>query len=224
MSLFCQSKIRHRRDRAQSGRRLLRQRILQQPTYRKILTLTAAVLMASCLQAGGRGYSQKITLTVKNSRLEKVFDQIHKISQYTFAYTKEALAETKAVTFSVKEAAIGEVMDIALKDQGLSWTQVDDVVVIKKKSQAAAIEPTKRSDTRDIQGKVTNEKGEPVAGATVSVRGTRKGTSTAADGTFSLNDIDEKATIEVTSIGYEIYIIMLPVSSPVIIQLRVVAQ
>ena len=49
-----------------------------------------------------------------------------------------------------------------------------------------------------------NENGEPLAGATVTVKGTGKGTSTNANGEFILKDVPNgKYLVEVSFVGYE---------------------
>src|SRR5581483_3452423 len=55
----------------------------------------------------------------------------------------------------------------------------------------------------DIKGRIVNDKGEPVAGATVTVKGTNKTTVTNANGEFSLKDINENAVLVVTDVQYD---------------------
>lgn len=55
--------------------------------------------------------------------------------------------------------------------------------------------------TKNITGKVTDIKGEPIIGANVSVKGTTNGTITDVDGNFSLN-VPERAVISISYIGY----------------------
>jgi TonB-linked outer membrane protein, SusC/RagA family len=57
------------------------------------------------------------------------------------------------------------------------------------------------AQTRTITGTVTDEKGNPVSGATVQVKGSKKGTSTSADGTFSMEVPSNAKAIEITSVG-----------------------
>lgn len=52
-------------------------------------------------------------------------------------------------------------------------------------------------------GKVIDQNGEPVIGATVKVAGTGIGMMTDLDGAFKINGVKKGATIEVTCIGYE---------------------
>ncbi|MEY3152723.1 MAG: CarboxypepD reg-like domain, partial [Bacteroidota bacterium] len=54
-----------------------------------------------------------------------------------------------------------------------------------------------------VKGKVSGADGAPVSGASVKVVGSTSGTSTAADGTFSLSVSDLNRTLEITSVGFE---------------------
>lgn len=58
------------------------------------------------------------------------------------------------------------------------------------------------AQSRTVTGKVTDEQGKPVANATVSVKGTTKGTITKEDGTFSLAIAENAKTIVITSVGF----------------------
>lgn len=54
-----------------------------------------------------------------------------------------------------------------------------------------------------VTGKVTNEKGEPLAGATIAEKGTRAATSTLNDGTFTITVGNDKAVLQVSFVGFE---------------------
>jgi len=54
-----------------------------------------------------------------------------------------------------------------------------------------------------VSGKVNDESGKPVAGATVTVKGTTIATATTTDGTFALNAPSGKSVLVVSSIGFE---------------------
>ncbi len=55
-----------------------------------------------------------------------------------------------------------------------------------------------------VTGKVTDEKGASIAGATVTEKGTRNATTTRDDGTYSIN-VKGKAKLVISYIGYESY-------------------
>lgn len=54
----------------------------------------------------------------------------------------------------------------------------------------------------DVSGKVTDDKGNPVANVSVTERGTKNGTTTDAGGNFKLT-VKRNAQLEISSIGYE---------------------
>src|SRR5688572_2199581 len=57
---------------------------------------------------------------------------------------------------------------------------------------------------RTVTGKITDSKdGSPVVGASVQAKGTRTGTSTRTDGTFSLNVPAGVTALIISSVGYE---------------------
>jgi hypothetical protein len=53
-----------------------------------------------------------------------------------------------------------------------------------------------------VTGKVTDEIGKPVQGATVQVKGTSMGTATLADGSYSLMAPSGTSRLVITSVGY----------------------
>ncbi|HSC37299.1 MAG TPA: carboxypeptidase-like regulatory domain-containing protein, partial [Chitinophagaceae bacterium] len=60
------------------------------------------------------------------------------------------------------------------------------------------------AQNKTITGKITDLKdGSPVAGATVQAKGSKKGTSTQADGSFTLSVGPDVTTIVITSVGFE---------------------
>ncbi|MCQ2289536.1 MAG: carboxypeptidase-like regulatory domain-containing protein, partial [Muribaculaceae bacterium] len=54
-----------------------------------------------------------------------------------------------------------------------------------------------------VNGVVKDNTGEPVIGASVRVVGTQTGTVTDFDGNFTLNNVKQGATLQITSVGYQ---------------------
>jgi iron complex outermembrane receptor protein len=55
---------------------------------------------------------------------------------------------------------------------------------------------------RTITGKVTDNTGAPVSGATVTVKGTNIATSTGSDGTYKINVPQDAGTLVISAVGY----------------------
>ncbi|MBM3441581.1 MAG: SusC/RagA family TonB-linked outer membrane protein [Bacteroidetes bacterium] len=72
-------------------------------------------------------------------------------------------------------------------------------------TQARSSEPTlafRAVLPKDIIGHVTDAKGDPLAGATVTVKGTKRIVLTDANGDFNLKGVDDASTLVVTFAGY----------------------
>ncbi|HVS95220.1 MAG TPA: SusC/RagA family TonB-linked outer membrane protein [Puia sp.] len=58
------------------------------------------------------------------------------------------------------------------------------------------------SQTKTVSGTVSDDKGAPIQGATVTVKGTKNGTSTGADGRFSISVPSSASTLVISSVGF----------------------
>lgn len=76
------------------------------------------------------------------------------------------------------------------------------------------------AQTKTITGKVTDESGTPIEGATVSVKGTPGGTVSSTDGTFTLSVNQSVSTLIVSSIGYADQEVTLGSSKSVLVRLK----
>ena len=58
------------------------------------------------------------------------------------------------------------------------------------------------AQTKEITGRVTDDKGNPIIGVTVNVKNSRTGTTTAPDGSFKIN-ASPNAVLVVSAVGFE---------------------
>ena len=58
------------------------------------------------------------------------------------------------------------------------------------------------AQTKTVTGTVTDEKGSPVAGASITAKGSKRGGSTDSSGHFSFTAPAATKTLEVSSVGY----------------------
>ncbi len=190
-----------------AGKALLLPQILT-TQFKRIVKLTAILLTIICIHASAGGYSQAITLSAKNIRLEKVFTEIEKQTGYSFVYRWEVIQNSKPVSLQVNNASIKYVLDLCFQGQSLTYSIVDKVVVITTKDNSnvkKSMEPGEPGESLiDVSGRVVDENGKPVI-ATVAVKGTNKGTTTDANGFFTLKNVDENATLIISAVNIETY-------------------
>jgi TonB-linked SusC/RagA family outer membrane protein len=187
----------------------------------RIMKLTSVLIIAACLQVSAKGFSQKVSLAADNIPLQKVFEEIRKQTGYQFFYADEALKSAKNITLNVKKESIENVLDFCFQYQQLTYTITDNTIIVKRKTPAPEINssPVSEKTTIDIKGKITDDKGKPLEGATVLVKGTNNGTTTDANGNFSLN-ADPNSILVVSFVGFETIEIKTGNQSSVAVQMK----
>lgn len=177
-------------------------------SLRKILLpmkLVILLTVIASLQGWSHVHSQTITLSLKKAPLEKVFKEVRKQAGFSFIYTKEEVATTHPVNIEVKKAEIGEVLRICFQGQPLSYTIEGSHVVVSRKKEEAKTADINVAAFITVKGRVVNEKGEPIDGVTVSIKGTERGTNTDANGMFVLLNVDENATLVFSGVNVDAY-------------------
>jgi TonB-linked SusC/RagA family outer membrane protein len=167
------------------------------------MRLTAFFMLVACLQVSARGYSQ-ISLRVKDAPLSTVLEELRHQSALPIVYTEQMLAPAHRVTIELTNVPLERALDLLLKDQPLTWSILEGTVVLRPKPEAVApVLPPAAGANNDIHGRVTDSLGNPLVGASVTVKGSKRGTATNEKGEFDLKGIGDGATLVISFSGYE---------------------
>ena len=178
------------------NRALLRQTLLFMRMLIVFMTIT-------CLQVSATGFSQKINLNGRFNSMEKVFSSLKQQTGYNFWYDYDLLKNTGPFNVRAKDASLETVLRELLDDRGLTFTIEDKIVVIRRKEDAGnkdlPVPP------REIKGHVYNDMGDPLSGAVILLKGTKKAAVTNERGEFTMQLSAEEAvggTLVFTYVGY----------------------
>src|SRR5258706_11491500 len=94
----------------------------------KILCL---LLSVASLELSAKGYSQEITISLKDASLEKVFKQIEKQTPFRFLYSKEAIDQSHPVTIEVKNETLENVLRLCFTNQPISYSIEEKFIIVK---------------------------------------------------------------------------------------------
>jgi len=176
------------------------------------MKLTALLLTVALMEAHGGGLAQNVSLSGRNLSLKKVFAEIKHQTGYAFFYNYSLLKEAHPVSLDVKAAPLAEVLSLCFSGQPLDYIIENKTIVITKTAISPGLTATS-AISRDsaayrlpegvvVKGRVTNEKGEPLAGVSVKVKGEKIGTTTDADGSFSIK-VPLHTELVISSVGYQ---------------------
>lgn len=161
------------------------------------LKLTLILFITVILQAGATSYAQ-ITLNEKSSSLEQVIQKIRKQTGYDFFYSASILSNAKPITLKVNNVSVEEALRVTFANQPITYSIEQKTIILQnvdpKILAARAIVVT---------GRVVDENGKPIAGASVKVKGsTVPAIQTGKDGDFRINADSENDIIVISYIGY----------------------
>jgi len=166
-----------------------------------VMRLTTVLLLATCLHLSARTLGQ-INLSEQKASLDKVFKKITDQTGYLFVYRDEWLKQTKAVDISVRGASLKQVLDICFEDQPFTYVILDKMIVLKEKPALVEVSAEDAGPGLGIRGRVADSTGAPLAGASVRIKGTTKGTEADVRGEFEIKNIPEGTVLVVSYTGY----------------------
>ncbi|SEP46726.1 TonB-linked outer membrane protein, SusC/RagA family [Niastella yeongjuensis] len=173
----------------------------------RVMKLTTIIILAACLQSSANGIAQNtVTFSGKDVNLEMVFSAIKKQTTYRFFFNTSIIQNASKITIEVRNAPIEQVMNLALKDQSLTFAIKGRTIFVMKKpeeeKQSSQVMPL-QGDPVTVSGRVTDEQGNPLVGANVKVKGTNNGVTTDGQGRFTLANVDGNGMLEVSFVGHE---------------------
>lgn len=168
-----------------------------------IMKLTTLILITIILQVSATTRAQKITLSTSKAPLAQVFEQIRKQSGYDFLITTPMLNDARSVSISVRNVDLKDVLDQIFKDQPMQYTIDGMNVVVTPKDEPSLYEWFKKYLAEiTVRGRVVDESGQPLIGATVVIKGTKRAAVTDQYGLFEFKDVDESAFLQISFIGF----------------------
>lgn len=183
------------------------------------LNLTCAVLLLAFLQVALAAKAQKISLSKKNAAITEVFNEIRKQSGYDFLYPKDLLKQAKKINIELRDATLTTVLNTCFRDQPFTYTISNKTVIIKEIEKSILDRIMEYIKTIAIKGRIIDEKGLPIPGATVQIKNNGKTVIADAQGQFSLN-AEENDIIRVSYIGYKKQEVILRKAGDMTIQLE----
>lgn len=171
-----------------------------------VMKLTILFLTVAFLNVSAKGVSQTVSISGKDMSLKKVFSQIEKQTGFVVFGPAYLFESTKPISLNVHDKPLADVLEIALKGQSLNF-RIDNagktiflspaVPVIDQQRKKEPAPPTV------VSGTIRSSSGELLADVSIRVKGSGLGTSTNAQGEFSLNNLTDDAVLQISSIGYE---------------------
>lgn len=166
------------------------------------MKLISFFMIVICVQASASVLGQKITLTEKKASIQKVLREIRKQCDFDFIVNARNLKDAQPLTITVRDMPLDEVLQLVFANQPVDYL-VDNKTIIIRDRVNTGTASSSTTHAQRINGSITNEKNEPLAGVSVLEKGTQNGVVTNENGRFSITVKDETAILEITYVGYK---------------------
>ncbi|MCX6327049.1 MAG: SusC/RagA family TonB-linked outer membrane protein [Bacteroidia bacterium] len=158
------------------------------------MKLTTCFLLISFAGFAATGYSQpeKVTIQLKDASMKDLFNNIEHQTSYKFLYRDDAV-ENIRINLDEANIPLDQILNQALEGSKFGYKILANNLIV--------IAPTELLQQQKISGTVTDEKGNPLPGVTIVVKGTTLGSLTDASGKYSINNAPQDATLIFSFVG-----------------------
>ncbi|WP_347394602.1 SusC/RagA family TonB-linked outer membrane protein, partial [Parabacteroides leei] len=148
-------------------------------------------LMATNMEA------QNAVINIRQNSLsiKQLIKEIEKQTDYLVVFRNQDVDVDKVISFQKRSGKVSDYLDEIYENTNLSYVFENNYITLSPKVEVA------NQNKKKITGKVTDQNGESVIGASVVEKGTTNGIMTDMDGLFTL-EVEETAVVQVSYIGY----------------------
>lgn len=161
-----------------------------------IMKLTLVLILFFNLNVVASAWSQtKVTLNLKSADFKKVLTSIEKQSVYHFVYSERKIPSLAGMDINVRNEEVYKVLDDLMAGTGYKYSELANHLIVITKSEDEV-------RANKFTGKVVDEKGQPLAGASVRIKGSKAGITTDQNGVFSI-EVPDNTVLIISYLGYE---------------------
>lgn len=184
-------------------------RIMRILSIQSFLVLTLASF-AWAHDLKGQGILDKeISVEFQQTSLKKALLRIEQIAGVKFAYSPSLIAEGQKVSIRASNQKLAALLDELLTPLNISYKLIADRISLYRALDQSSLKVDSDHHSANtesliltVSGTVVDENGQTLPGVNVIEKGTLNGSTTDADGKFSLTVQDEQSVLVFSFIGY----------------------
>ncbi|WP_167457297.1 SusC/RagA family TonB-linked outer membrane protein [Sphingobacterium detergens] len=161
------------------------------------MKISTCLLFAFVTGVQANGIAQKVTLKMKNARIEEALNAISKQSNLQLFYGNNVDSKSR-INVDLKNASIEEALNSILKRNNIDYKIIANTISI---NGGSATNTNNSSIQQSVTGRVIDQNGKGLSGATVTVKGSSVSTQTDESGNFKIN-ASPNAILVVRYVGF----------------------
>ncbi len=149
------------------------------------MKITIFIIVFACMQAlalDNYAQTKRLDVKIEESGVVSALEKIEAQSEFFFFYNNKVVNLDKKISVDLKNKTIDEVLDVLFEGTDIQYTINNRQIILSQKDSANPNSQPQRA----ITGKITDQSGAPIPGATVLVKGSNIGVVTDMDGNYTL--------------------------------------
>lgn len=157
--------------------------------------------------------NKEVSLHAQSESVKTILTQIEKQTNVKFVYSDTRIAVDKSVTIEAKNRKLVTVLEELLSPLSIRYQVSGNYIILGKTTKVNSatgliqenVEFEKPLPAFVVTGRISDEKNEPLVGASIVLNGTNKGTLTDIDGNFKLelDETEKNGTLTISFVGYD---------------------
>ncbi|MDQ1165781.1 MULTISPECIES: SusC/RagA family TonB-linked outer membrane protein [unclassified Flavobacterium] len=207
---------------------VVKQRLLHQIMKITLFQFVLALIFSSVTMAnnvnGQKKLDTKVTITVENLTLDNALSKIEKSAHVKFSYNSRLPQLSQKVSVEANQETLSSVLSRILVPFNITFSEVSNQIVLQKNSVGSFSTANNHDSLFElltfgpiIKGKVTDQTGSPLPGATVMAKGTKTAVLTDFDGNFIIEMPANVNRIVISYVGMETKEIGIENTTPTIV-------
>ena len=146
----------------------------------------------------------KMSISVKNASLEEVLSLIEQQTDFVFVARGQTVNSSSRIDMDLGKSNLKHILEELSEEFRYNFKRINKNIYVWKQGENGGLPDGKFEDyfwDREISGKITDDNGEGLPGASIIVKGTSNGTVTDHEGNYRMN-VPEDAILVVSFVGY----------------------
>ncbi|MBX2952118.1 MAG: TonB-dependent receptor [Leadbetterella sp.] len=169
-----------------------------------VLLLSFGLTMAAETK-GQEMLEKRLSIEAANLELKQLLLKIEKHADVKFSFIANQIPAGEKITFSAENETLGSILNELLFPLHVSYEVTGKYIVLKRELNTIDLRRVKMNlQQYTVSGKVTDNRGEMLVGATVTLSYQKKSLMVGNDGIFSFPNVPNgNYTLTLTSVGYK---------------------
>lgn len=168
-----------------------------------MMKLLLIIMTTFLVQVSASSFGQKISIAETNITLENTLKKIRQQTGFDFIVDSDVFQSSGKLKVRLQNASLEDALKAIFKNSDVEYSIEGKSVVITMKKRSFLDLIADKIMATGISGRIYDDKGAPLAGATVTLKGSSKASVTGMGGDWVLSDVKAGDVLIFTFVGFQ---------------------